>query len=224
MAENQQPVVAPVQINAPKASQGFLTALNGVSLGLAAVFSIVSIFGAIAAFTDGKWVFGIPVIGTFNISGAPTLFVAAIAAVVFALVSYITVRKITDAEKLKSVYSAWATVFAVVSVVLVSAVIAVIFYALFVIGDKSVQQKDLWLSGFLPSLIVAGVSVAITFLYKAVASGKTAVLSIINLVVTCAAVLGLLLTIISIFVSHYSKSTSKSNYSDYSDYLKNFLD
>ncbi|MDR1032391.1 MAG: hypothetical protein LBL84_00045 [Candidatus Nomurabacteria bacterium] len=224
MENQQQPVVAPVKISAPKASQGFVTALNGVSLGLAALFSVVSVFGAIASFTSGKWIFGIPVLSQFNISGAPTLFVASIAALVFALIAFITVRKITDAEKLKSVYSAWATVWAVVSVILVSVVVATIFYALFVIGDKGVSQKTLWLSGFLPSLIVATVSVGLAFVYKAVASGKTAILNIINLVVISVAALGLLMVIISVFVNHYGSKSSGSSYSDYSRYLDDLLD
>jgi MFS family permease len=226
MENQQQPVVAPVKINAPKASQGFITAFNGVSLAIASLFSVISVFAAIASFTNGKWSFGIPVVGQFNITGAPTLLVAAVAALAFALVSFLTVRKITDAEKLKSVYSAWATVYAVLSIILVSAAIAVVFYGLFTVGDKSVSQKNLWLSGFLPGLVVAGASVAITFMYKAVAGGKTAILSMINLVVVCAAALGLLLTVISVFVDHYGdkKSYNNYNYSDYLDDAEEILD
>ncbi|MDR0397979.1 MAG: hypothetical protein LBH36_02235 [Candidatus Nomurabacteria bacterium] len=220
----QRPVVAPVKINAPQASQGLITTLNGVSLAFAALFSVVSVFAAIATFTDGEWSFDIPIISSFNISGASTLFVTALASLVFALVSFFTVRKITDAEKLKSVYATWSVVYAIISVIFVSAVVATVFYALFVVGDKSVSQKGLWLSGFLPSLIVAATSVAITLLYKAVAGGKLAILSIINLVVMCVAVLGLLLTIISIFVQYYGDKKSNNSYSDYSRVLEDYYD
>ena len=220
--ENQQPVVAPVNINTSKLSQESVTSVNGAALAIASLFSVISMFAAIASFTKGEWIFRIPLMGTLSVTGADTLFVTSVVALVFSVISLISVRKITDAEQLKKTYSTWANVYSVLSVVFVSAVIATILYALFTIGSKSVEQKDLWLSGFLPALIIAGVSVGMTFVFKTVAKGKTTMLSMINFIIVGIATLGLLLTTISIFVNHYGNKSSRG--SSYSDYLQDLLD
>jgi MFS family permease len=217
-APTPEPVVPNVQMPKLTAPQGLLATLNAFSITLAAFFGINSIFGAIAHFTKSAkepWSFGVPVIGNFSIAGVPTLFLAAFISVVFGLIGILTLKKITDAEVLKKSYAKVSAFFAIVSVILTSIAVGTIIYALLALGEKSgVDQGDLWLSGFLPALILAVASVVATIIAKQVAAGKTAILRIFSLIALGVAVLGFILVVISTLVNFYGKKTS-SSYDDF---------
>ncbi|MDR2336799.1 MAG: hypothetical protein LBE03_01705 [Candidatus Nomurabacteria bacterium] len=218
------PVVPNVQLPKLAMPQKSLATLNAFSIAFSVFFGAISIFGAIADFAE-KWSFGIPVIGSFNITGiVPTVFITAFMAVVFGVIGLLTVRKITDAEALKASYGKAAGFFTILSIIFTSIVVATIFYALFALGKKSgVVQKDLWLSGFLPALLVAITSITSTIFTKQVAAGKTALLRIFSFVALGVAGIGFILVIISTLVGFYGESSSSYDYDDIYDTYRNLL-
>jgi hypothetical protein len=226
--QNEQPAAsAPVvpNIKIPKlhTPQGLLATINAFSIAFATFFSVNSIFGAIANFTKGEWTFSIPVIGQFSVvKDSSTLFMTAFIAVVFALVGLLTLKKITDAEILKKAYTKISSFFAIISVILTSIAAGTIIYALLALGEKSgVDQGDLWLSGFLPALILAATSVAVTVLTAKIASGKTALLRVLSLIALCVAAVGFILVVISTLVNFYAEKSSP--YQKEYDIFKNIL-
>ncbi|MDR2063441.1 MAG: hypothetical protein LBQ02_01445 [Candidatus Nomurabacteria bacterium] len=216
------PVVPSMQLPKITMPQKSLAGLNAFSIAIATFFGALSIFGAIAKFVamgaksgDG-WAFGIPITGVFNNTAVPALFITAFIALVFGVIGFITLRKITDAEVLQKSYGKTSGFFTILSIIFTSITISVVFYALFALGEKSgVVQKDLWLNSFLPSLIVSATAIVTTVLAKQVAAGKTALLRIFGFIALGVAAIGFILVVISTLVGFYGK-TSSSPY-DYND-------
>jgi hypothetical protein len=220
------PVVPDVKIPKVNMPQGLLAPLNAFSIVFAAFFGVVSVFGAIAAFTAAaktSWSFGIPLINTFNTTSVSTLFVTAFVAAAFAVIGFITLKKITDAEALKKSYATASNVLTIVAVILTSITVATILYALLALGKSSgVSQGPLWLNSFLPVLIMTAMVIGAKILTKKVADGNTALLRVFGLIALGAGGLGFILVIVATLVGFYGSGSSSTSTDSIYDLMKYF--
>lgn len=213
------PVVEQVKMPKMKVDGSKIAYVNAFATAGAIFLGVATIFNAIAGFTKGKWAFEIPfsgIIGSFDVSTYSYFFMG-ILTFVLGLVSFLTVSKITDAG---AITKAWKCIFKVNLVLLVLFgidMISMILTSLIGLGKSSgVDQKSLWLNGFLPTVIMALTACVIAFVAKAIASGKTQLLRIMTLVALGVGSVSMIMVFISQIVGMYSK---KSSYSDYEDIL-----
>lgn len=224
--QEQQPNVFSAPAN-PVAdiSQKSLAALNAISMALSSLFGIFAIFKAIADFTRGEWLFSVPFFGIFNESPSSTLYFGVIA-ILLAVIALITSKKITDAKAVGEAHKVIAPIFYVISALVGASLITIVFYSLFALGAKSVDQGSLWLNNFLPAFILTGVVFAVAFISSKIAAGKIALANILKFVSLGAAGVGLILAVISTLVGFYGKTSSSSIYDsvydDYSDVLNDY--
>jgi hypothetical protein len=223
-AANQQPapVVKPVQAKKIKIDGKKIAYFNAFALSFATFFGIALIFNAIAGFTKGKWSFGIPFSGIFlswDISYVPNIVILAFIALAMSIFGLVTVNKITDADALKKAWCANAKVFMVLTTGYVVAAIATCVYSLMYIKDGAgPTQKALWLNGFIPTLVMGGVSFGIAAISKAIAGGKTALVRVMSYIALTVASIAFILMFVQQLVSiHGKKSSSSYDFDDYSD-------
>ncbi|MDR0591153.1 MAG: hypothetical protein LBG75_01155 [Candidatus Nomurabacteria bacterium] len=204
-----------------KLPQPFIVALNTVSLSLAGVLSVFSVLTAAANFTKGEWLFTSPY---FNgLTNIPLTLVLSVAAVLFAVIATITLKKITDADILKKAYSIVAVVAITATVIALSAALSAVLLSLLTVGVEGNDQGAIWLSGFLPAMIVAVITTGLALLAKAVACGKISILPVVTYAVLGIASFSLLLWIISDLVYLYSDNDA-SEYSRLKDRLYEYKD
>lgn len=222
---SQAPVVEQVKMPKMKVDGSKIAYVNAFATAGAIFFGVAAIFNAIAGFTKGKWIFGIPfdgILGSFS-NSMYSYFFMGILTFVLGLVSFLTVSKITDAG---AITKAWKCIFKVNLVLLALFaidMISMILTSLIGLGEKSgVVQKDLWLSGFLPTVIMALVAGVIAFVAKSIASGKTQLLRIMTLVALGVGSVAMIMVFISQIVGMYGKKSS--SYSDYLDDVDDYLD
>ena len=181
----------------------------------------MAIFAAIAGFTDGEWSFNIPLLGVLfaNTGVVPTMFIATLLAVAFSIIGVLSINKITDANALKKSWQCVAKVFCALGIIYAVSMLAVALYSLMGAGKKSgLSHEDLWLSCFLPNLIMALTAGGMFFLARAIANGKTALLRILGIVSVIVAGIGLVLVVIQTLVNFYGETKSNSIYDyDWSD-------
>lgn len=223
---SQAPVVEQVKMPKMKVDGSKIAYVNAFATAGAIFFGVAAIFNAIAGFTKGKWIFEIPfdnILGSFS-NSMYSYFFMGILTFVLGLVSFLTVGKITDAG---AITKAWKFIFKVNLVLLVLFaidMISMILTSLIGIGKTSSvyqSQGTLWLSGFLPTVIMALVAGVIAFVAKSIASGKTQLLRIMTLVALGVGSVAMIMVFISQIVGMYAK---KSSYSDYLDDIDDYLD
>ena len=222
-------VVQPIKMPKMKISGGKVAALNAFALSFAAFFGFISIFAAIAGFTNGDWMFGIPLIGLVlaNVGFVSTVLITSLLAVIFAIIGLITVGKISDASSLTRAWGCVSKVFLTLTIVYVVSMVAMALYSLMGVGKKSgVSHEDLWLSNFLPNVITAVAAGALAFFAKQIESGKTMFLRILSFISIGVASVGFILVVIQTLVGFYAEKSSSSypDYEDYSDIYDDLMD
>lgn len=219
----EKPVVEQVKMPKMKVDGSKIAYVNAFATAGALFFGVATIFSAIAGFTK-SWIFGIPFDGlvrAFSI-GMYAKFFWGILAIALALVSFFTVSKITDASAISKAWKCIAKISLVVLCLFGIEMLCMILTSLIGLGKKSgVSQKDLWLSGFLPTAIMAATTCGIMFIAKAIANGKTQLLRIMTLVALGVGSVALVLVFISEIYGMYGK---KSSGYDYLDDYDSFLD
>ena len=199
-----------------KLSQNLIVAVNAISFGGAAIFGGIGIFAAISNFTKGSWyIYGYGIESL--VSGIATSFFLAVLALLLALLAKYTIKKINNADLLKKTYETLAVITLILTTLFVAIALSVAIYALIGVGSKSINQKELWLNGFLPAFIAAVVTGAVAFISKKVAAGKIAILPLATNIVLGVASVSLLLMIVSTVVEIYGKSSSQKANDLYND-------
>lgn len=202
--------------------------INAAAVTVATYFGIVAIFGAIAGFTKGDWMFSMPAIVTalfgnasfsflgMSVSVGPSaLFITGMLAIVGGIIGFLTLKKLTDASAVKNAWRIVAEIFGVITGVLAIALVSIALWSLFGLGEKSgVDQGDLWLSVFLPTVIKTILAGTIYVLAGKIAAGKLEVLRIFSMVATGIAVIAIVMVIIQTLVGFYDKKTSNSSIFD----------
>ena len=197
-----------------KLSQNTIIAINTISFGGAAIFGGIGIFSAISNFTKGDWYIYNSGIESL-ISGAGTSFFLAILALLFGVLAKLTIKKINNADLLKKSYEKLAIVSALLTVLSIAVAVSIMLFALIAIGAKGINQKTLWLNGFLSALIAAVVTGTTAYFSKKISSGKIATLPSATDIVLGIASVSFLLMIISTIVTLYAgHSSTPSNYLD----------
>lgn len=216
MAEStNKPVVDPVKMPKLKTNAKTLATLNTWAIAFATFVGFFGVFMAISLFTKGKWSFS-PAITTIIPFGAGGVGLASsvafmlfivLAALGLGIYGIITIGKLTDADALKK---AWKNVFH--TLVFFTAVYAVHMFALIITslvmigkssGTGNTTQKTIWLSHFLPSTIMGLAAVALAFLAKTIAAGKTANARIASFLGIGIAGVAFILTFIALMVFIY---------------------
>lgn len=212
-------VVEPIKI--PKMKMKIagdkVAGLNAFAVSFAMFFGVLTIFAAIAGFTSGNWVFGIPLIGAFFANvGAASVVTTALLSVAFGIIALMTIGKITDAQSLSKSWNAVSKVFFVLMQIYAVSMIGIAIYSLLSLGKKTVDQGDLWLSGFLPNFITAALAGTMAYVGKKIADGKTVLLRTLSMIAMGIAGVAFVLVIIQTLVSFYAtKSSSSTDYRDY---------
>ena len=220
MTEAAKPVVEPVKAPKMKMPGATLAKLNAWAIAGATFFGFCAIFSAIAGFTKGKWYFGDPFFTRFlgaGISGVPTIILTALFAIAFAVFALVTIGKITDAETTKKTWGCISKTFLALSLAYGINMVGIIIYSLMSLGRKSFDQGDLWLDGFLPTVILCGGAFGMFLIAKAIAAGKMSLLRAMSFVAIGVAGVAFILVFIQQLVSYYSKP--KSTLDDYNDIL-----
>jgi hypothetical protein len=205
--QEQQPLVQPVKMPKMKMPGNRAATLNAFALSFAAFFGFMTIMAAIAGFTDGEWLFNIPLIGTVlaNVSIVSTVLTTALMAVLFAVVGMLTVSKITNIEDVKKAWCGVARVFLVLALIYAATMVSIMIYSLLAIGSKSgVSQSNLWLVNFIPNLITMAAAGGMWLIARQIANGKTAMLKILSILGVVIAGVGLILVIVQTLVGFYS--------------------
>ena len=232
-------VVGDVKMPKLNMSVGRISAINAAALSVAAYFGVLAIFGAIAGFTKGKWVFTMPGIvemifgaKTFSLFGATVsasasaLFITMMLALCGGVIGLLTLKKLTNIEAVKKSWKVVAEVFGIITGLFIVGLIATALYALLGVGEKSgVSQGDLWLSTFLPMVIKTAAAGAISCVAQKVAEGKVEVLRIFSFVAVGIAAVALIIVVVQTLVGFYGKNTTgRSASSSYDDDWSSLFD
>ena len=203
-----------------KISASLLAKLNAWSIALATFFGYATIFVAIAGFTK-KWNFSLPfftrLLGS-NVGMVSTALITAIVTLVLAIFALATMNKLTDKEVVKKSWRNIAIFFLAITAVYAIDIVAIIMSSILMIGVRGVQGQ-LWLSNFLPTLILAGGSVGMFFIAKAISQGKASLIRAFAIVAVSLAGTALLLVIVQQLVAFYGKSSGYSAYRELYDSL-----
>lgn len=190
--------------------QLFLVAANAFSVVYAVEVGLMAIVMAILALSAGGLVGGITAFYPFWWG---------LSALVFGLIAFFSMKKITDREMLKKAYGIVAAFLIVEIVIVATAAIAVIPYAIFAAGAGGEIQKMLWLNLFLPFLGVAVVISGFLFVIKKIYDGMIKLLPIVVYVILAIAGVALVMAIIATFTGLYGKNNYYSPSYDYDYYL-----
>ena len=218
-AETQQsaPVVKKVQTKKLKIDGKKVAYWNAFAISASIFFGIAIIFNAIASLitsqTKGEWYFGIPFSGlltawdiTYNL---PAVVILATLVLGLGIFGVVTVNKITDAEALKKAWKCNAKIFLGLAALYAVSLVLVGIYSLMSIKKGAGEfQKDLWLSGFLPTLIMGGVAAFIGFMSVEIAKGKTALVRVLSYVAVSVAAVAFTMMFVERLVTIHSKKTS----------------
>jgi len=219
-APRAKAVVDPIKIPKMKVSNSVLAKLNAWATAGATFFGWATIFVAIAGFTK-KWHFSMPLLSNFlsaaNTGEVPSSLIMAIAALACSIFAIVTIGKITDADALKKTWRHIASVFLALTLIYVLDMVAIILYSLMSLGRKSFSQGQLWLSSFLPTLILCVGSTAMYFVARAIVAGKTSLLRLLSIIAVAIASIAFVLVFIQQMVSFYGKSSTSGRYNSLYD-------
>lgn len=229
MAEEQhgQAVVDQVKMPKIKIDNKKMAGINAFATAFASFFGFTTIIAAIAVFAK-KWSFNVPFLGNLfgsNLGQASSLLTVALMTLVCAIIGLITVRKITDVESMKKAWSCVAKVFVIFLIIFTVDMISIIIYSLLSLGRSKLEinQGTLWGSSFVANLILAAASGAMLFISSKIAKGETKYLSIMRFVAIGLASVAVLIVIIALLVTFYSKASATSELEDAYNELYNLF-
>lgn len=213
--KNEKPLVKPVAMPKIKLSRDKFTLFNTLGVVAGLTLGYTSIFAAIAGFTKGKWGFNLPIFHILfgsNLADVSSGLVAALLAILAGVVGLLTMKRLTDAEGVKSAWLQVSRIFMIATAIYLIDLVAIAIYSLLSLGRSYYNQGYLWLNGFLSTTLLALGAAAISVLAKKIADGKIEILRILGFVAMGLASLAMLLTFVQILVGFYSGSSSDSNY------------
>ena len=193
-----------------KISAPMMAKLNTWTIAMSCFIGFACIFSAIAGFSDG-WVFRIPVFSAFfgsNVGSVPSEFMASFIALAAAIFGIATLKKVTDRETQRESWHRVANLFLGISVIYIINLAGIIFYSIMMIGRPTIQG-DLWLSNFLPTLIMLGASVGMHFIAKTIVHTKPSLIKTMAIVAVCVAGVSVFLTFTESIVVTYIIDTLK---------------
>ena len=221
-AETQKPapVVTKVKAKKIKIDGKKIAYWNAFAISGSIFFGVAIIFNAIASLitsqTKGEWYFGVPFSGLLtswsNAFNLPSEVILAALVLGLGIFAVTTVNKITDAEALKKAWKCNAKIFLGLTTLYALSLVLICIYSIMNIQKGAGEfQKDLWLSGFLSTLIMGGVAGFIGVVSLAIAKGKTVLVRIMSYIAVSVASLAFMMMFIERIVTiHSSKSTSTS--------------
>ena len=182
-------------------------ATSAFMLSLATFFGFLTIFAAIASFTDGDWFFGIPIVSIFFANTPLYLneLFTALASILFSIIGLKTLTQITSKNDLVKPWQCVAKIFMFLTAIYVIMLVAIALFSLMGVGkDSGVPHRTLWLNGFLPEFITTFAAAIVCYFAKQIAAGKTIILRNLSFFTVGIASIGFILTIISTLVTLYS--------------------
>jgi hypothetical protein len=234
-AETHQsaPVVKPVQAKKLKIDGKKVAYYNAFATSFAIFFGVAVLFNAIGILitTQAKkasWSFGIPlssIFASWDISYVPNVVLFAFLALALAIFGLLSINKITDAEALKKAWKCNSKVFFLLAGLYGVAALATCVYALMYIKKGAgPTQKSLWLNGFIPTLVMGGVSAFIGAISKSIANGKTALVRVMAYIAISIASVSFIMMFIEELVDiHSKKSSALDTIENYTDSIWDFL-
>lgn len=233
-AETQkpEPVVKPVKAKKLKIDGRKVAYWNAFAISFATFFGTALIFNAIASIitnqTKGEWYFGIPFSGLFTswdiTYGLPSSLILAAIALGLGIFSVVSVNKITDADALKKAWKCNAKIFGVLTGLYALSLCLTCLYSLMNIKKGAGDfQGQLWLSGFLPTLIMGGVSGFIFAMSVSIAKGKTALVRVMSFIAVSVAALAIALVFTERMIVIHSKKSASSVLEDTKKSLWDYL-
>ena len=224
-------VVEPIKMPHIKIPSSSLAKLNAWAIALATFFGYATIFSCIAKFTN-SWHFELPAITALfgsNIKDVvePTL-ITSLASLIFAFFGIITLGKITDANALKKAWGCIAKVFLAIVIIYLIDMLAIAIYSLMSLGrtEQSLDQGQLWLSHFLPTVILCIGALCIFAMARHISQGKTALLRILSVVTVIIASSALIIVFVQQMIMFYGKKTTQepvnyqNNSQDFFDFFR----
>ena len=220
-AETQkpEPVVKPVKAKKLKIDGKKVAYWNAFAISFVTFFGVALIFNAIASIitnqTKGEWYFSVPFSGLFTswdiAYGLPSTVIISTIALGLGIFGVATVNKITDADALKKAWKCNAKVFGVLTALYALSVCLICVYSLMNIKKGAGEfQGQLWLSGFLPTLIMGGVSAFIFAMSLSITKGKTALVRVMSYIAVSVASLAFAMIFIERMIVIHSKSSTSS--------------
>jgi hypothetical protein len=187
-----------------KISAPMMAKLNTWAIALSCFIGFAAIFSAIAGFSDG-WAFRIPAFSVFfgvNSWGVPTEMMAAFIALAASIFGIVTIKKVTDKETQRETWHKVANLFLGISVIYIINLAGIIFYSLMMLGRPTLQG-GLWLSNFLPTLILLGASIGMHFIAKTIYYTKPNLVKTMAIIAICVAGVSVFLTFTESIVVTY---------------------
>jgi len=177
----------------------FLTAANTFSVVYASVFGLAAAILAVINLVD------VSKMSKYYISGVltyPTVFYA-VSAIIFGLIAFFTMKKLTDTSMLKKAYAIAAAFLSVAVVLFAAATITTVLYAIFAAGAGAAIQKLLWLNMFLPFFGITAILFGIVCFTKSISDGKIKLLPPYIYTILGISGLGFILAMIATFIGLY---------------------
>ena len=187
-----------------KISAPMIAKLNTWTIALSCFIGFACIFSAIAGFSD-SWTFYIPAFSVFfgaNVTHVPAEFMASFIALAAAIFGIATLKKVTDKETQRETWHKVANLFLGISVIYLINLAGIVFYSIMMLG-KPTLQGGLWLSNFLPTLIMFGAAIGMHFIAKTIYHDKPSLIKTMAIVAICVAGVGVFLTFTESIVVTY---------------------
>ena len=181
-----------------------VSCVNPWAMTLALFFGWSTFFAACSGFAS-KWFVNLPIFRIFlgaNAGIVDTTLVASLMSIALAVVALITLKKAISDDSVKDTWKKISNFFIVVTAVYVVDMVAIIIYSLMALGIKGVQGQ-LWLSNFLPTIIMSIGSAAIAIISRVIAKGKSDLMKVICISAIVIATLAFIISFSQIRVSFY---------------------
>ena len=214
-----EPVVKPVKAKKFKIDGKKAAYWNAFAISFSVFFGVALIFSAIASIitsqTKGEWYFDVPFLGlatSWDVAyGLPATVIVSAIGLALGIFAVVSVNKITDAEALKKAWKCNAKIFGTLTGLYALSLCLICVYSLMNIKKGAGEfQKDLWLSGFLPTLIMGGVSAFIFAMSVSIAKGKTALVRVMSFIAVSVAALAFTMIFIERMIVIHGKGSSSS--------------
>jgi len=177
----------------------FLTAANTFAVVYASIFGIAAAILAVINIVDVSKMSKYYISGTLTF---PTVFYA-VSAIIFGLIAFFTMKKLTDTAMLKKAYAIAAAFLSVAVVLFASAAITTVLYAIFAAGAGAAFQKLLWLHMFLPFFGITAILAGIVCFTKSISDGKIKLLPPYIYTILGISGLGFILGMVATFIGLY---------------------
>lgn len=204
MATENAPAAAGKTAKEKSLNKHTLAVVNSIAIAFSTFAGSLLILSSIAGFTK-KWSFGVPYLDRVLDNAYASGISFALVTLALAIFGIVTVNKLTDLEGVKKTWCGIAKFFLFVAVMLAIEFVGTLLYSLLAVGNRYVNQGDLWLNGGLAQFLGAGAATGMFFLARAIAHGKVQIIRALSIVAISASSLSFVLTIIVICVNLYVK-------------------